>query len=109
MKTILTILSAVLAGLSLANSALAADAEAGKKIFMSRCVSCHNNGMNVIAPEKTLKKSALEKNGMFSEKAIINQVTNGKSPMPAFGNQLSASDIENVAAYVLEQATADWK
>jgi cytochrome c6 len=46
---------------------------------------------------------------MLSEKAIINQVTNGKSPMPAFGSQLSASDIENVAAFVLKQANADWK
>jgi cytochrome c6 len=109
MKTRLTILSAVLAGLSLANSVLAADAEAGRKIFLNSCSGCHNNGMNMLAPEKTLKKSALEKNGMFSEKAIINQVTNGKSPMPAFGSQLSADDIENVAAYVLKQANADWK
>jgi cytochrome c6 len=109
MKTILTLSGTALLGLCIANSALAADAEAGKKIFMNTCISCHNNGMNVIAPEKTLKKSALEKNGMYSVKAIINQVTNGKSPMPAFGKQLSAADIENVAAYVLKQADSGWK
>jgi mono/diheme cytochrome c family protein len=28
--------------------------------------------------------------------------------MPAFGSTLSASDIENVAAYVLDQAAGGW-
>jgi cytochrome c6 len=102
-------LGAAIVGLSFCHFAIAANADAGEKIFMNNCVSCHNKGMNVISTEKTLKKSSLEKNGMLSEKAIINQVTNGKSPMPAFGSQLSASDIENVAAFVLKQANADWK
>jgi cytochrome c6 len=109
MKTILILLSMAVVGFSSANSALAADAEAGEKIFLSNCAGCHNNGMNVMVPEKTLKKSALEKNGKYSEKAIISQVTNGKSPMPAFGKVLSASDIENVAAFVMKQANSDWK
>ena len=109
MKIMLTFLITVIASLSITNSALAADSNAGEKIFMNTCVSCHNKGLNVIAPENTLKKEALEKNGMYSEKAIIQQVTNGKSPMPAFGKQLSASDIENVAAFVMKQANADWK
>jgi cytochrome c6 len=109
MKTIMTLSVMTLLSLCFANSALAADTEAGKKIFMNTCVGCHSNGMNVIAPEKTLKKADLEKNAMYSDKAIINQVTQGKSPMPAFGKQLSASDIENVAAYVLKQADSGWK
>ena len=29
--------------------------------------------------------------------------------MPAFGNKLKADQIEDVAAYVLEQADQDWK
>ncbi|NOT11278.1 MAG: c-type cytochrome [Methylococcaceae bacterium] len=109
MKTILTIIGTAVVGLSIYTPALAADAAAGKKIFMNSCVGCHNKGLNVIAPTKTLKKSDLEKNGMYSVKAIINQVTNGKSPMPAFASQLSSSDIENVAEFVLQQANADWK
>lgn len=109
MKIILTILSMVVCGLSFVNPAMAVDVEAGGKVFMNNCAGCHNNGLNHIAPEKTLKKPALEKNGKFSEKAIIAQVTNGKSPMPAFGKQLSATDIENVAAFVLKQANTDWK
>jgi cytochrome c6 len=109
MKIFLTLLGGVILGLNFAVTAQASDADAGKKVFTENCVHCHGNGLNAISPEKTLKKPALEKNGMYSEKAIINQVTNGKSPMPAFGGQLSASDIENVAAYVLKQANADWK
>jgi cytochrome c6 len=46
---------------------------------------------------------------MYSAEAIIAQVTKGKGAMPAFGKKLKADQIENVAAYVLEQADKDWK
>lgn len=46
---------------------------------------------------------------MDSEAAIITLVTNGKPPMPAFGSTLSEEQIKNVAAYVVQQANADWK
>ena len=109
MKPLLSLLGTAIVAISFSQSAIAANAEAGEKIFMNNCTGCHSNGLNVIAPEKTLKKSSLEKNGKFSQQAIINQVTNGKSPMPAFGKALSADDIENVAAFVLKKANADWK
>jgi len=34
----------------------------------------------------------------------VTQVTNGKNAMPAFGGRLSDDDIQNVAAYVIDQA-----
>lgn len=40
--------------------------------------------------------------GGFNEKAIINQATNGKNAMPAFGGKLSEEDIQNVAAFVYD-------
>ena len=48
-------------------------------------------------------------NGQFSIGANT-LVTNGKSPMPAFGKlgTISTSDIENVAAYILKKADAGW-
>jgi cytochrome c6 len=46
---------------------------------------------------------------MNSPEAIITQVTNGKSAMPSFKGRLSAEDIQNVAAYVLQQSENDWK
>jgi cytochrome c6 len=45
---------------------------------------------------------------MDSLKDIKNQVSNGKSAMPAFKNKLSDKQIEDVATYVLEQAEKGW-
>ncbi|HIK08301.1 MAG TPA: c-type cytochrome [Trichormus sp. M33_DOE_039] len=86
------------------NSALAADSANGAKIFSANCASCHAGGKNLVQANKTLKKDALEQYGMYSAEAIITQVTKGKNAMPAFSGRLKADQIEDVAAYVLEQA-----
>ena len=57
---------------------------------------------------KTLKKEALEKYGMYSIAAITTQVTNGKNGMPAFGKKLNATQIEDIANYVLDQSANGW-
>ncbi len=88
--------------------AIAADTANGAKIFSTSCAACHMGGRNVIAAAKTLKKEALEKYSMNSMEAIVNQVHNGKNAMPAFKNRLNDKQIEDVAAYVLEQAEKDW-
>lgn len=88
--------------------AMAADIENGERIFSANCSACHAGGNNVIIPEKTLKKEALEANGMNSVDKITYQVTNGKNAMPAFGGRLDDSDIEDVANYVLSQSEKGW-
>jgi cytochrome c6 len=87
---------------------VAADIENGERIFSANCSACHAGGNNVIIPEKTLKKEALETNGMNSVSAITYQVTNGKNAMPAFGGRLDDGDIEDVANYVLSQSEKGW-
>lgn len=106
MKKLLSIALTALAVLTFAISSpvLAADAGAGAGVFNANCAACHAGGNNVVQADKTLKADALSANGMDSADAIINQVTNGKGGMPAFGASLSSADIENVAAYVLDQA-----
>jgi cytochrome c6 len=94
--------------LAFSNQVLAADIENGERIFTANCAACHAGGNNVIMPEKTLKKDALEANGMNAVSAITYQVTNGKNAMPAFGGRLSDSDIEDVANYVLSQSEKGW-
>nr|YP_009398369.1 cytochrome c553 [Lophocladia kuetzingii]ARW67555.1 cytochrome c553 [Lophocladia kuetzingii] len=90
-------------------SAQSLDFNAGKEIFSQNCTACHEGGQNVVVSEKNLSKNALEDNDMYSIDAIINQVTNGKGIMPAFGARLSDDDIQNVAQYVLNQAeTSSW-
>jgi cytochrome c6 len=110
MKKILSVLLLGIAIFTFAFSspALAGDAASGSKIFAANCVSCHAGGKNLVQANKTLKKDALEKYGMYSADAIITQVTKGKNAMPAFGKRLTASQIEDVATYVLAQADKDW-
>lgn len=88
--------------------AQAADAVAGAKIFTANCAACHAGGNNLVISTKNLRKETLEKYDMFSAEAIQTQVTNGKNAMPAFGGRLEVSQIENVAAYVVQQAEKGW-
>ena len=111
MKNIVSVLLIGIAIFTFAFSspALAADAASGAALFKANCAQCHVGGGNLVNRAKTLKKDALEKYGMYSSEAIIAQVTKGQGAMPAFGNKLKADQIENVAAYVLEQADNGWK
>ena len=108
MKTIISVVALTL--ISFASSTMAADAEKGKEIFTKNCTTCHSGGKNTMAAGKSLSKEDLETNKINSAAAIIELVTNGKPPMPAFGKlgTINAADIENVAAYVLKKADAGW-
>merc|ERR1719215_1319690 len=77
---------------------LAADVEAGETVFNANCAACHAGGQNVIMPEKTLEKEALESYlaGGRNEKAVMTQVTNGKNAMPAFGGRNEKAVINQV-------------
>ncbi|MCX7594731.1 MAG: c-type cytochrome [Fischerella sp.] len=108
------ILSVLLLGMTIftiafSRPALAADVTSGAKIFSSNCAACHMAGKNLVQADKSLKKDALEKYGMYSMEAIVAQVTSGKNAMPAFKGRLKPQQIEDVAAYVLEQADKGWK
>lgn len=110
MKKLLSIIAVAIAffTVTFTSPALAGDAANGAKVFSANCAACHAGGNNVIMAAKTLKKDALEANGMNSIAAITNQVTNGKNAMPAFGGRLDATKIEDVATYVLSQAEQGW-
>ncbi|NJM45464.1 MAG: c-type cytochrome [Alkalinema sp. RU_4_3] len=88
--------------------AYAGDADAGKTVFAANCAACHMGGRNAVNPQKTLQKDDLVQYGMYDATAIITQVTNGKGAMPAFSTKLDATQIENVAAYVLSKADDGW-
>jgi cytochrome c6 len=80
--------------------------EKGKDVFQNNCLACHKGGRNFILPEKNLKKDMLEANGMNTVNAISYQVRNGKNGMPAFGGRLSENEVEDVAFYVLQEASS---
>jgi cytochrome c6 len=107
------ILSVIILGIAVftfgfTNPAFAGDAASGAKVFTANCAACHAGGKNLVQANKTLKKDALEKYGMYSAEAIIAQVTNGKNAMPAFKGRLKPQQIEDAAAYVLSQADKGW-
>ncbi len=109
MKKILSIILLAIAIFTFAfNSPALADATGGAKIFNANCNACHLGGKNAVQANKTLQKAALEKYGMNSVAAIVNQVTKGKNAMPAFKGRLTDEQIQNVAEYVLEQSEKGW-
>jgi len=119
MKKLLTVLVmmlgiAVFQGLMLivpifSQAAIAADLQNGAKVFQTNCVMCHQGGRNVVAADKTLEKAALERYGKDSIAAITDQVKAGMNAMPAFKGKLTELQIEDVAAYVLQQAENGWQ
>lgn len=89
--------------------ASATDIANGAQIFSVHCAGCHVNGGNIIRRGKNLKKQALKKYGMDSIEAVTSIVTNGKNNMSAYKDRLSEQEIQDVAAYVLEQAETNWR
>lgn len=75
----------------------------GQKIFIENCNVCHQDGTNIIIPEKNLQRESLKTNGMDNIISIKYQITNGKNGMPAFGGRLSESEIGEVSNYVVEK------
>ncbi|EFA69753.1 cytochrome C6 [Cylindrospermopsis raciborskii S07] len=110
MKKIIAVLMLSIAILTLAfgSPAIAADTAAGAAVFQANCAQCHAGGKNLANAAKTLSKADLEEYNLYSQDAIIAQVTNGKNSMPKFKGKLSAEQIADVAAYVMEQAEAGW-
>ena len=81
---------------------LTGDATAGKAVFASQgCGGCHTlaaaGASGNVGPNLDDAKPPLE--------LIVTRVTEGKSPMPAFGESLTPQQIADVAAYVA-QSTA---
>ncbi|MBW4643977.1 MAG: c-type cytochrome [Goleter apudmare HA4340-LM2] len=108
------IISVILLGIAIftfafSSPALAADAVSGAKVFSANCAQCHAGGKNLVNAAKTLKKADLEKYHIDTPEAIIAQVTKGKGAMPAFSGRLKPGQIEDVAAYVLDNADKGWK
>jgi cytochrome c6 len=96
-------------GGSLSLPALALDIDNGARVFEVHCVGCHVKGGNIIRRGKTLKQKALQKNKVDTLAAIAQLVTYGQGIMSAYQNRLTADEIQNVSAYVLEQAQKEWR
>jgi cytochrome c6 len=94
---------------SITPAALATDFNSGAQVFEVNCAGCHIHGGNIVRRGKNLKLKTLQRNGMDSVEAIAQIVTNGKNNMSAYRDRLTPEQIQDVAAYVLEQANQGWK
>ena len=113
MKILTAVIGFVLGALLLTPPAFAGDIAQGQQVFATNCVACHAGGRNVVQAQKTLQKDGLENylenyGTEHNISAIVYQVTNGKNAMPAFGGRLTAEQIDDVAAYVNDQAEKGW-
>jgi mono/diheme cytochrome c family protein len=75
------------------------DPAAGKEVFASAgCGSCHTlkdaGSSGSIGPNLDEAKPSYD--------LVVERVTNGKSPMPSFKDQLTEQQIADVAAYVVQ-------
>ena len=80
----------------------------GAALFSQHCAGCHVNGGNIIRRGKTLKLAALERQGLASPEAIAAIAAAGVGQMGGYGAVLGEPGVEQVAAYVWQQAQAGW-
>ncbi|MFN6345738.1 MAG: c-type cytochrome [Cyanobium sp.] len=99
-------LVALVLGLGLAGPVLAAPA--GADLFEAHCAGCHVNGGNIIRRGKTLRLAALERQGVASEAAIAAIAAGGAGQMSGYAGVLGEEGVAAVAAWVWQQAQADW-
>lgn len=109
-KKFLTILVLVVVLLIFPNqSSLGVETTNSAKLFEINCAGCHPHGKNIIRRGKNLSLRALRRNKLDSLEAIAALVTNGKNNMSAYKDRLSEKEIQQVSAYVLQQAKTGWK
>lgn len=85
------------------------NSEAAQSLFTTHCAGCHVNGGNIVRRGKNLKLRALKRHGVDSIAAITTLITNGKGAMSAYGDRLTAEEIDVLAHYVWDKAQTNWK
>jgi len=77
-------------------------AMSGEAGFKQHCSVCHANGGNIINPQKTLHKKALDASNIKNAEDIILVVRKGAPSMPALDkNTLPDEDAMEIAKYIL--------
>jgi quinohemoprotein ethanol dehydrogenase len=79
----------------------AGDASAGKSVFASNCSTCHGAGGHGGNGGPDLTSIPSAKN----LQTVIGQVSNGGGGMPAFKDQLTNKQIQDVSTYVVQDIT----
>lgn len=103
----LTLLAPALILLSSASSVGRPAAGQGETIFKAKCASCHGpDGSGQTTMGKMMKLHDLKSAEVQSKSdaQLTDFIVKGKTPMPAYGSQLSKEQIKDVVAYLRELA-----
>jgi cytochrome c6 len=82
--------------------------ETGGSLFHAHCAGCHLQGGNIIRRGRTLKLSALKRNGVASAEAIAAIAAAGVGQMGGYAQALGEGGPEAVASWVWRQALDGW-
>ena len=82
--------------------------ESGQDLFISHCAGCHVNGGNIIRRGKTLRLSALKRNGLDSQEEIAKIAREGIGIMSGYKDVLGEGGDKQVAIWIFEQAQNAW-
>ncbi|HEY4047463.1 MAG TPA: cytochrome c [Acidobacteriaceae bacterium] len=77
-------------------------AKAGSVVYQKNCVACHNKQPGDTSPFGPPNLHGIFKTGVTPAQAQ-KIIRDGKGAMPAWGNTLSSSDIQDVIAYLKTQ------
>ena len=85
-------------------SELNAQATRGHAVFQARCAVCHYDrqegplhGPSLLA---VYKKQSLPSGAAATDERVTATIVHGRNLMPAMGNQLDASDLDDLLAYL---------
>ena len=104
----LCLLLAIASLFSLPISTWAIENKSGQDLFIQNCSGCHINGGNIIRRGKTLKLSALKRNGLDDPEAIARVARIGIGSMSGYAELLGEGGDQLVANWIWKQAQNAW-
>ena len=87
---------------------LAVTPESGQVLFEKHCAGCHINGGNIIRRGKTLKLSALKRQGIDNPDVIAKIAREGIGSMSGYEERLGENGDQLVAQWIWNQAQNAW-
>ncbi len=84
------------------------EASTGEDLFIQHCAGCHIKGGNIIRRNKTLKLSALQRNGLDNPEAIARIARKGIGIMNGYEENLGEGGDQLVANWIWNQAQNAW-
>ena len=98
----------ILTLLSFPINTLAFQTSHGEDLFAQHCSGCHVKGGNIVRRGKTLKLSALKKNGINNPETIAEIALKGIGSMSGYEKVLRQGEEQLVAEWIWQQAQNAW-